>query len=427
VTTPFRLPCLAALALGLAAAGCSDSTAPPSGSDTGSGSFQGSVDPAGPSFVLDSIDSVIVDGVRVRVDLIGSNLVVDPATHTVSLDVAIRNAGSMALYGPAEVVIFDLKPYMVEPINPDRVENCPPRESPIIDSRGCRYGFDYSALLGDDGILRPGEISASKTWSFHLAEMTAFSFGATARFGITPDRPRIAGTVFADPNRNGQQDPDEPGFGGGTITVNGPGADGVTLMVPPDGHYVVPIGESGLYSLLAVPPPTFAPVMSTTPNPLQVLIVSGADGNPESYLHADFGFANEIFPPPPPPDSVGTVGFWDGPPDSLTMDFYGLLDISFDGRILRLRVGYSGCSPEQPFALFMVGGFKESNPVQADIVLYHDGLGQFCDAYFTKDLAYDLNPILTRYYEATGSYGPILVNFKAFNGEVHSFRLGYIR
>jgi hypothetical protein len=425
VSTPCRLTVLLALSLGLAAAGCSDSTAPSSGSNTGSGSFQGSIDPGASSFVLDSIDSVIVGGIRVRVDLIGSNLRIDTADHTVSLDVAIRNAGSLPLYGPAEVVIFDLNPYMVEAINPDRVENCPPRESPIIDSRGCRFAWDYSMLLGDDGILSAGETSAAKTWRFHLAEMTAFSFGASARFGITPDRPRIAGTVFADPNRNGQRDPDEAGFGGGTITVNGPGADGVTVMVPPDGHYVVPITQGGLFSLLAVPPPTFAAVVPTTPNPLQVLIVSGADGNPESYLHADFGFANEIFPPPP--DSVGTVGFWDGPPDSLAMDPYSLLDLSFDGRILRLHVGYSGCSPEQPFALFMVGEFAKSDPAQADLLLSHDGLGQLCDAYFTKDLAYDLTPILDRYYRLFGNYGPIIVNFRAQNGEMHSFRLGYIR
>jgi hypothetical protein len=403
------------LLLALIAAGCSDSTEPQGTADLGSRDFQGAVDPGHGTFLLETIDSTTGTGVPIQVDLIGSNLEVNAELSRVSFDVAVRNRGDVPLHAPGEIVVFNLVPWTVYPLNADRAD-CPPRMGPLPDSRDCRFAYDYSALLGDDAILSPGEVSQAKRWVFQVPGLTPFSFGAGARFGLTPDRPRIAGVVFADANENGHLDPGEPGFGGGTIQVNGPGLDSLVVTVPPEGAYAIPIENAGLYTLFAVPPPTFAPVRSTTPNPLQVLILNGADGRPQSYLHADFGFANER------PDSIPDVGFWDGPPDSLPQDSYGLLRIGLEGLVLRLRVGFSGCSPDQPFALFMVGTFMESHPVQAAVVLAHDSRGEMCDAYFERSLAYDLSPILRRAHELYG-VSEVLVNFRTPNGEVHQFRL----
>ena len=170
-----------------------------------------------------------------------------------------------------------------------------------------------------------------------------------------------------------------------------------------------------------MPPPTFAPVHATTPNPLQVILPPGPGGIPESYLHADFGFANDF---PPPPGDAEPVGFWEDPSDSLELDPYALLDIRLERLILELRVGFSGCGDRHPFALYMVGGFMESNPVQAKLLLSHDDHGELCDAYFEKTLRYDLSPILREYRRNYGTDGVVIVNFHAWNGEVHSFRIG---
>jgi hypothetical protein len=407
--------------LGLA---CSQTTDPTRNPSDGSRDFQGSVDPSARTFLLESIDSTTVTGVRIRVDLLGSNLEVNPETFEVALDVRVRNAGEVALYAPGEIVIHDMNPSTVWPENADRTE-CLPTMRPGLDSRLCLFAFDYSRLLGDDGVLSSGETSAAKRWRFKDPGLVGFSFGAAARFGLSPDRPRIEGTVFADVNANGHRDLGEPGFGGGMITANGPGLDSLSIQVPEDGHFMFPVTESGLYTLLASPPPTFAAVHATTPNPLQILLPLGTDGVPESYLHADFGFANDM---PPPPQDAQPVGFWDGPEDSLSQDPYSLLDVHQDGTILELRVGYSGCQPEHAFGLFMLDGFVFRRclpcPPLANIVLSHDGRGEMCLAYFERTLRYDLAPILRRYKELYGQEQQIEISYRTWNGDVHTFLIG---
>ena len=394
---------------------CSDNGDPGNSGD-GSRDFQGSIDPSAGTFVLESIDSTTVDGVRIRVDLIGSNLEVDPESSVVALDVRVRNSGNVALYAPGEIVVHHLSPPTVSVMNADRTVCL--RASSSLPG-GCWYGFDYSGLLGDDGILSPEETSGAKRWRFNDPELVGFSFGAEAKFGLGPDRPRIEGTVFADVNTNGHFDSGEQGSGGGHILVNGPETDSLVVQVPPDGHFAFPIAHAGLYTLLAVPPPTFAPVHATTPNPLQVLLPEG-----ESYLHADFGFANDM---PPPPGDVVPVGFWDGPPDSLPHDPYGLKDVHLEGTVLVIRVGFSGCSPDQPFMLFMMGSFMERDcypdfcPPIALVALAHDSRGEMCEAYWERTLRYDLNPILDRFVRTYGHGGQVVVHFVDFEGHAHDF------
>ena len=386
---------------------CSQTDPDPNSGD-GSRDFQGSIDPSTGTFLLESIDSTTVDGVRIRVDLIGSNLEIDPESSVVALDVRIRNSGNVALYAPGEIVIHHLSPPTVWVMNADRTD-CLRATSSVPG--GCWYGFDYSGLLGDDGILSPEETSGAKRWRFNDPELVGFSFGAEAKFGLGPDRPHIEGTVFADANENGHRDVGEPGAGGGHIMVSGPETDSLIVQVPGDGHYAFPVAKAGLYTLLAVPPPTFAPVHATTPNPLQILLPPG-----ESYLHADFGFANDELPVLPEP-----VGFWDGPPDSLPHDPYGLKDVHLEGTTLVIRVGFSGCSPDHFFGLFMLGDFQESMPVGAYVVLAHNSGGEMCDAYWERTLRYNLNPILDRFVRMYGHGGQVVVHFHDTEGHVHDF------
>ncbi len=389
--------------------GCSDNDGPGGNPGDGSRDFLGSIDPGANTFVLQSLDSTTVDGVRIQVDLLGANLEVDPESSVVALDVRVRNSGNVPLYAPGEIDIELHEPCVV-PENADRSDCLPcARICPC-----CTYAFDYSALLGEDALLSPNETSAPKRWRFHDPGLNAFSFAAKARFGLGPDRPRIEGTVFADKNANGHFDAGEMGFGGGHIEVNGPMINSVTVQVPEDGHFVIPVTDPGLYSLLAVPPPTFAPVHPTTPNPLQVLVPPG-----ESYLHADFGFANDELPVLPPP-----VGFWEGPPDSLPHDPYGLKEVHLEGNVLVIRVGFSGCSADQPFQLFMLDGFIETNPVGANVVLAHDSRGEMCEAYWERTLYYDLTPILRRFVEIHPNGGQVVVHFMDAEGHVHDFVIG---
>jgi hypothetical protein len=389
---------------------CSQSPDPGNNSGDGSQDFQGSIDPSAGTFLLESIDSTTVDGVRIRVDLLGSNLEVDPESSVVALDVRVRNSGNVALYAPGEIVVHHLSPPTVSVMNADRTD-CLRATSSVPG--GCSYGFDYSGLLGEDGILSPEETSGAKRWRFNDPELVGFSFGAEAKFGLGPDHPHIEGTVFADLNQNGHRDPGEPGAGGGHIVVNGPELDSLMVQVGPEGHYMFPVSESGLYTLLAVPPPTFAAVHATTPNPLQILLPPG-----ESYLHADFGFANDF---PPPPGDARPIGFWEGPPDSLPHDPYGLKDVHLEGTILVIRVGFSGCSPDLPFALFMLDGFIAANPVGANVVLSFDSPNPICAAYWERTFRFDLNPILDRFVRTYGHGGQVVVHFHDAEGHVHDF------
>jgi len=404
----------------LLAAGCFQSTQPPLGG-TGDGldAFTGSVDPASGSFVLKSLDVPVTDGTPVRVVLIGRFLRTPVAAGQIAVGVRVRNADRRNLYAPAEIVIGNFNPPAVS-IVPGSADWVTCLRDSAGDSTnavpgGCSYGFVYSDLLGDDGILSPGEESGEKLWLFYDPESVAFSFQAHARFGMEPDRARIMGMFFGDTNRNGVRDNDEGPFGGGAVYVTGPGYQDRYIQVGPDATYTVFVAEPGIYTLRAVPPPTFGivPVEFTTPNPLEVLINPGGDGGLRSFLHADFGLANALPPPGVPPVLFAASA------DSLTLDGYSLLRVGLDGHVLKLRVGYSGCGPDQPFQLYAVGGIFESVFPQMRLLLSHDDRGELCDAYFERDLAYDLTPIL----EKTGGGAMVRLLFEDSTGEVHTFDL----
>jgi hypothetical protein len=400
---------------------CSDS---PPGSTSGDGSeqFDGSIDPSGGDFVLQSLETPVPGDGVIRVELVGRNLHFDPQTGQVGLEIAVRNIDSRTLYAPAEVLCSRFQPDTVYPLNPDRID-CPSDSLPNFrfDPSACTFAYGYSELLGADGALAPGEMSGYREWVFHDPGLVAFSFGAAARFALNGERPRISGLFFFDANGNGQHEPDESAFGGGVVEAQGPGLRG-NYPVNENGRYNIPVQEPGSYILHMIPPPTLgiAPVRFTTPNPLQVVLTPDANGVPRSFLHADFGITNEIIPPDP---NVPPVILIEGPKDSLSLDPYTYLGGSLQGSVLTLRVGFSGCGPDHPFQLYMVGGFMESFPVQARIVLAHDDRGELCDAYWERELQWDLRPIQEAYRQSYGSGGVIRLRFEDNQGQTHYFEL----
>jgi hypothetical protein len=109
--------------------------------------------------------------------------------------------------------------------------------------------------------------------------------------------------------------------------------------------------------------------------------------------------------------------------EDLQGDHYGLIELGLDGHLLRMRVGISGCGPEHPFQLYMFGGFMESFPVQANIMLAHDGLNEMCDAWWERSLVFDLRPIIRAYQGGYRQLDPIILNFHDFNGDIHRLEL----
>jgi len=408
-----RASALAALSLALF--GCSESGAPGSNDPDGLGRFDGSIDPGKGEFTLQAVDGPAQNGRRLDLRLIGRNLQVIASENRVSLEVAMENADIVPIYSPGQVEIGEFRPTTIVPLNADGM-TCPgdsTPDTPIELDDECVYVFDYSSLLGADGALGPGERSAFRRWEFLDPDLQGFSFSAAARFRMEPDGAVIAGEIFHDYNENGVRDPGEGPWGAGAVQVEGPGIPTTTAFAGPDGAWSVAIRESGLHRATAFSPLDFGPVEPrfTTPNPLEVLIVPGPTGNPVSYREANFGVVRfpSVFPPP--------IRFWDGPSDSLEGDHYLLagIEVVEENDYLLLDVGYSGCQPDHPFALYMTGGIMESLPPQARIVLVHDGLGELCDAAWQKDLTFNLRPLI----DLLGDYeGVLILRFEDFQGNV---------
>ena len=74
----------------------------------------GGFEPGEGSFVLKRIDEQIPGRQLVLIELIGSNVRVDEAQKTVSVDVAMRNAGPEALYAPAAIWLASPMPPTVK-------------------------------------------------------------------------------------------------------------------------------------------------------------------------------------------------------------------------------------------------------------------------------------------------------------------------
>jgi hypothetical protein len=420
----FRLFSLLFVCFALVFAACSDSTEPSPGTPPdGSAAFDGTFDADGTSFVLQRIDDPISGLHPIHIELIGSNVHVDAAQQTVSVDVSMRNIGPEPLYAPATVWLNRFVPSGVQLLNADFARDSVELLGPddILGS----YGFDYSDLLGDDRILSPDESSQGRTWIFHDPGLGSFSFAAAADFGMEPNRPVISGMLFSDDNRNGVRDAGEGPYFPGGVTVQFP--DGSFVHTGPDenGLYRVRVTESGLHRVMFTSMlECVACYCETTPNPLEVLLVPGPDGEPRSFEQADFGIYPGPCGDPLPPSPLPPVVLTDMQPDQIDQDFYHLLSATLERELFSIRVGYSGCSDDHPFTLYAGRGFMESLPVQTWMLLAHDDLDEPCDAYFETTLSFDLGPIQDAHIEDYGAPGIVRIRFRDFHGLQTEFLLG---
>jgi len=434
--TTRRLFALGVALLALVSAGCSENTEPGfTTADQGGALIAGDLDPGQGTFVLQQIDQTVPDRAPIRVELVGSNLRVDAVAEVVSLDVAVRNAGEQPLYAPAMIWLYAVRPDGVTVLNADVVPGLPDTSGTLPPPPPpAQYGFDYTQLLGGDPVLSPGEMSDGRTWRFHVPGLTGFAFGARAEFGLVPNLPVIAGRCFLDGNLDGLFQPEELPIPHGLIAATGP--DGFAMSVKPDheGRFALPVQEAGLYTLQYWPfsrspadsadkreddgddgdaEDREAPVF-TTPNPLTVLLTPGPDGRPSGFLDANFGVFVAAEEETLPPVLHTTAPF-----DSLPGDPYTLGETGVTGILMNLSVGFSGCQAEHPLALWWQQG-PEASPVPvAHLILTHDGLGEMCDAYFTRELKFDLRPIRA----ALGGTLPIPLVLHAPDGTTRSYVL----
>jgi len=99
-------------------------------------------------------------------------------------------------------------------------------------------------------------------------------------------------------------------------------------------------------------------------------------------------------------------------PDSLQFTPFNLNEVTVKNDVLTLNVSYGGGCQEHEFELYMTPPtFMESNPVQANIYLRHDGNGDTCEAYLTEDVSFDISKIAENYRDAYQSRaGVVLLN-----------------
>ena len=390
------------------AVGCSDGTAPKGGAATGELALGGSYDADGGSFVLGITDTL--SGNPLLVELIGSGLSTDPETEQLSLQVALRNLGD-DIHPPVMLWLSEFQPAAVFVLNPDAVRMADGPDDLLPPA----YGFDYTGLFGEDGVLSHGETSQAKLWVFQDPGLGSFAFRARLEAGLVPDLPRIAGRVWEDFNGNGLPEAGEPGWPGAPIVVLLPNGELISIFTNEQGRYRVPALNAGLYRLtcdfdaFGMFSPNF-----TTANPLNVLIAPGEDGGLQSYLHADFGIVWGDDPPPGPPP----VLFTDAPPESLQFEPWSYIEGDTEGDRLKLRVGYSGCQPQHAWSCYIIGGFMESWPVQVRATLVHE-TREDCDAAFQEALRFDLQPLRRAYHEAYDTDGLLLIDLVDFGGETH--------
>ena len=79
----------------------------------------------------------------------------------------------------------------------------------------------------------------------------------------------------------------------------------------------------------------------------------------------------------------------------MAKDNYQLKNLAIDGSNLILDISYSGGCEDHVFNLIWTGKYVETLPPQVDLYLVHNANNDNCEAYFSKQLKFDLTPLIT--------------------------------
>lgn len=105
-------------------------------------------------------------------------------------------------------------------------------------------------------------------------------------------------------------------------------------------------------------------------------------------------------------------------------DAYVVNSARIDGDRLVVEVSFSGGCRDHAFVLVVSTFFKESDPVQLDVVLAHNAYGDPCEAWPTETHSFDLALVRDQYREFYGEgSGVVLLQIKdvPFDGLVYRF------
>ncbi len=304
--------------------------------DPAGGCFNGTgkiVPGAGGSFLLGTAcDTVRPPGRVERIEVWANNIAFDSTTGIVSFDVRLLNNTERNLFPTIHFVITNILPDDVALVGFDgTTEDAFPF-------------MDFSAKLGSDNVLSPGERTDPVTIKFHTVTARSFAINFRIDFGPVPGLAMIEGVVFRDDNQNGVRDRCdrcEPGIPDITVVLqkNSAGARGMTVVTQTgaNGQYrFTGLGE-GVYTVAVIAPAERFKL--TSKSPLLVTLVKGPDGIVHDFTGGNFG----LFPLVPPPTDVlfgpviigpesrfGTVldSTFVNPPSPLPVVFTYVLDVT---------------------------------------------------------------------------------------------------
>ena len=176
--------------------------------------------------------------------------------------------------------------------------------------------------------------------------------------------------------------------------------------------YLPAVLRSGAYQ----PPPTAAPAQtpSTVPATAESPTVEPPTVEPPT-VEPPTAKPPES-PAPPPLDTTGVpIVVMRGPvdPAAWTVDAFAIQKVAIEGDHLLIIGLYGGGCRTHDFNLVTSGLFMESNPVQADLLLTHDGHGDLCEALMMARRVFDLGPLKRTYQHAyPNAPGPIILRLR---------------
>jgi|GEM_PF-1410552 hypothetical protein len=325
-------PLLILLALGIATLSCDHQpTAVDDARSAGDLSGTGTIDPGAVGAVLlgSVTDSVTAPG---RIEIWASNVVFDAETGVVSFDAALSNQSARTIPPPIHFVVVDIEPPDVAVVNFDG-----------ISKDGFPF-YDFSAKLGSDGVLGPGERTEPVSMRFHTVRARSFAIGFRIDLGPAGGDGIVGGVVFRDDNRNGERDRcercNEIGIPGITVALEMPLKTGemVTLITRTDSSGVYRFAGlgAGVFKVFVAAPEDLW--MVTSASPLLVTLVMGPDGRVQSFLGANFGLypvvppvSETLFGPilvgPPTPYGTELDSTFVNPPSPLAVVFSYYLEV----------------------------------------------------------------------------------------------------
>jgi hypothetical protein len=184
-----------------------------------------------------------------------------------------------------------VRPPDVRAVNPDRRTE---EGAPV---------YSFTAEVGEDGVLGPGESTLRRTITFADPARAAFALGAILHTGLGPALGAIGGAVFFDRDPDGHRGPGEPGIPGIPVSLAAASRVVAETRTDLEGRYVFTGLAPGFYAVRKGAPD----LLTRTPNPLHVVLVPGENGQAQSFLAADFACFRRGEPGPEPHVLLGPL------------------------------------------------------------------------------------------------------------------------